>query len=433
MHSVLMAAYIFPPVATTGVHRTLKFVKHLPACGWRPCVLTTANSAYEGRDESLLRDLPPELCLTKVASLESAAMQRTVRRLGRLMHASPRVMAGLDWRVERLMSPLGIPDRHMPWALTAAAAGLWLVLRRGIGVLYTTSWPYSDHVAGLILHRITGLPWVADFRDPWLSNANYRRDPRTRLGRLERWFEAKFVTRASAVLATTDAVTDDFRRRYPHLDAAKFHTIYNGYDPGDLPSLPAPPAEGPLRLAHVGAFYAARTPRPLLEALASLARQGVTPRELQFTFIGRMDAHQGEIERLGVAAFIECLGQRPLAECYSLTASSHALCMVTAGEHGYTVPGKMYEYLASDKPILALVPPQSEPHRLLAPAGGVAFASPDDPAAIASAIAEMLDRHRRGTLRCDRDRAYVEQFSRQRQTQRLAAIFDRLLQTRGLP
>ena len=427
MRKVLMVAYVFAPTAVTGVHRTLKFVRYLPQCAWQPIVLTTANSVYPATDDSLLEHVPPEAQVIRVKAAEAPHVRRLVAGVcGRLGIRSRRILDGLDWRINRLLSPLAVPDAHLPWAISAIAPGVRAILRRRIDVIYSTSWPYSDHVTALVLRAITGRPWVADFRDPWLANPNYKRDARTRLGRTEQWIEREFIRHADAVVCTSSATADDFRRRYPMAPSNKFHVIYNGFDAADMPASQPLPPRGPLRLAYVGSFYRYNTPHTFLKALAILAREGVRPEELQATFIGDMGGGQDGIESMSLSAYVQCLGRRPIGECYRLAADCQVLWFVNDPRQDIVLPGKIFEYLATGKAILALVSPKSEAMCMLNLAGGAMQADPNDPAAVAAAIRRLLQDHRAGGLDCTRNAAYVGQFTRQAQTRRLANLMDSL-------
>lgn len=430
MRKVLMAAYLFPPTAWTGVHRTAAFARHLPSLGWGPWVLTTGNCTYAPRDESLVIPLPSELRITRIRSFESEHAKSLARRLARLLRARGDTLAGLDWRVDRLYAPLSIPDRHLPWALAAVPAGLWLMLRHRIDVIYSTSWPYSDHVAGLILHRLTGRPWVADFRDPWLTNANYRRDARSRLGRLEAWIESQFIRHAAAVVVTSESMRDEFVRRYPQSES-KFTTVYNGFEPAAVAGLPDAPTQGPMTLGYVGAFYRYNSPRVLFEAVALLARRGVSPEQLQVLCVGDMGGEDALAAQLNVAPYVRCTGRQNAANCYRQASACQVLWLVNDPRQDNVLPSKVYEYMAASREILALVTEGSEAYRILARAGGVTFAPPTDPAAVAAAVEQLLARHRAGPLACRRDEAYVGQFSRANQARRLAAVFEGVLKRRG--
>ena len=163
---VLFLTYNFPPMGGGGVQRSVKFVKYLPQFGWVPTVLAADDPYYWARDETLLGDVPPGIIIKRLSPTRPHILYRFLS------------LFTTETNVRRIVDGVLIPDDRILWALRAALAARALIREHAIRVIYTTSPPHSTQIAGLILKRMTGLPWVADFRDPWTRDYGF--NPPTR-------------------------------------------------------------------------------------------------------------------------------------------------------------------------------------------------------------------------------------------------------------
>ena len=186
MKTVLMIAYYFPPSGVSGIYRTLRFIKFLPECGWRPVVLTLRPDAYEAgepRDESLYNRLPTDLTVIRTSEWRVLEWLQRLRGRRRPVQAAPVAPAAPQLHERRevptswwqrckdaLTGMLSTPDRQIGWFGPAVWAGWRAMGDHDIGVLYSTGKPWTAHLVGYGLRRLTCTPWVADFRDPWLNN-----------------------------------------------------------------------------------------------------------------------------------------------------------------------------------------------------------------------------------------------------------------------
>ncbi len=378
---VLLIASLFPPAQSAGVFRTLRFSRHLPECGWDVAVLTVDPNHYEPqqpRTERLLQKLHPDTCVIGTRAVYPVAalgkIKRTFSRNGNVARGAPaasqdvpEVVEGSKspWRrlKDAVTEPLMTPDRLAGWVPFAVRAGLKHCRSQSVRVLYSTGPPFSNHVVGLKLKRKTGLPWIADFRDPWVS-ADFRpiRRSNTWVGRRHRKLESLVAQEADRLLFTTPEIRDDMLRRHPTLPAEKCRVIYNGFDPHDYTDLacpvPKPRADRPLILAHAGSFYGKRTVVPLLQAMGRLKRHGrLADCDLRLKLIGA--ARPGrtlecdQARRAGIENWVEITPPVGHAECLEQLAAADALLLVQT-EAPMCIPGKVFEYLALGKPIFTL-------------------------------------------------------------------------------
>ena len=380
--TALMVAYYFPPSASVGTQRTLRWVRYLPELGWCPVLLTVRERDYGNTplvpQGSRVEPRVPVYRARVARPLEWAlavrALGRTLRRtLWRTLSSSrvaartaqaalaPAAAATSAHRsaAARWFDPwVTTPDANLGWWPFAVVAGLRAVWQQRPDVLYTSGPPHSSHLIAIVLKKLTGLPWVADFRDPWsrrpwLAAA----DRQGRRYRIQVRLEALVINQADCVVLNTETMGADFRKAYPEA-AAKFRVISNGYDPEAFGMLPdvAPPTEV-FTLTHAGALYRRRDPRPLLRAVATLRdRHVIDAATFRLNLVGSAEP-QFELDRLieqqGLAGLVTLVPRVPHAESLAFLARSHVLVIIQPDTE-LQVPGKLFEYLYLRKPVLAL-------------------------------------------------------------------------------
>jgi glycosyltransferase involved in cell wall biosynthesis len=407
MKRVLVLAYFFPPLGGGGCQRTLKLVRYLEPHGWASTVVTAREQDYWILDPTLLPEVPATAEIIRVGGLTSLRLVRLLSKTGAQIE---RVQADRDResfrRLRRVQSWLLIPDGYRTWAREAQRAATRRIVAGGIDALWTTSSPESAHLAGLAIKRRFGIPWIADFRDPWVGRVTY--DPPTR------WHDARHKELERAVVAAADRVTlvsDEmtalYRRRYRDLPAERFLTLPNGYDPDDwaradalLASRAAPaPRERRFVLLHAGQLAHRPSARTLLEAAGSLvASDPGAARDLAIRFLGgNEELRPEEWSALGLENVVEAVPSQPHID--ALAAMREAGALVLLGHGGsadsllYT--GKIYEYLTSGKPVLGLVDagPAAE---LLRASGAGEVRGAGDAKGAAEVLRAWLEAWRRG-------------------------------------
>jgi glycosyltransferase involved in cell wall biosynthesis len=404
MKRVVMLAYAFPPLGGAGVQRTLKFVKYLPEHGWEPTVVTVRWSAYQMRDPSLVRELSPDLRVLRAPELPVTPYL---------------AMALSKLHLERARTFVTWPDPFQGWLPAAVALTLREVRRNGPDVLYTTSAPYVAHLAGLVVHRLTGIPWVADFRDEWAANPHLHDAPAS-LGRLTRRAERAIAARAHVVV-----VGDYFD--IAGTTAARRTTITNGVDPDDLVGLPATdPPRDRFVLAHVGTLYEGQEAAPVFAALRRLVEAGrLDPARVEVRLVGKVALPEGSLDGLPFpVARVGYLGHDD-----ALVEMRRASALLLYRDASSLAPsGKLYEYLTSERPILCVARPEGLASTVVREWDAGACADPRDDGEIERAILELYGRWEQGHLGGApgvRQRA-LERFSRRALTGQLAALLDRV-------
>ncbi|HTU02722.1 MAG TPA: glycosyltransferase [Candidatus Sulfotelmatobacter sp.] len=415
---LLMVAYYYPPVGgigAAGSQRVLKFAKYLPASGWSPVVLTVRESAYESYlalDPSLAARLPAGIPTVRTRVLRGltpllalrAGLKAKLRGHEALAPApapsAPTNGASrsrLQALKDRITDCFEIPDEEMGWLLPGTLRGLIALRRERADAVYATGRPWTGLVIGLLVARLSGRPFVADFRDPWITNP-FRLPCSPFRERLEARLESAVIRGARLVIANTDALRDEFRARFPLERPEKFVSLLNGFDPDDFPAA-APPPAGPVTLVHTGFLYLKRDPRTFLEAVARLLASGAVPAtDLRLRFVGPVELPYGleaMASQAGLEQVLELTGRVPYAESLANLRRAHALLLLQPGTTTQ-VPSKLFEYIGMQKPILAISPPEGATGLLVRRHDLGEVADPDDVPGMAEALARLYRRCRQG-------------------------------------
>lgn len=343
MKPILMIAYHYPPEgSSSGVLRTLKFSKYLPRHGWKPHVLTLRDSIYRVRDEGLKADIPPEAVVHRTGGFDSP---HTLSIRG------------------RHLAMFSVPDPFISWLPFGVKRGMEVIRRSGIKALYSTSPVPTAHLIAASLKRLTGLPWLADFRDPWIEEGQHPAPGSVRY-MIESRLERAVVRRADCIVTTTPYLRGDFLSRYPTLSPDKVRVIYNGFDEADFQHLPTPPKEARFEILHAGLITREyRNPAPVLEAVARLIAQGTMDRaRTRVVFLGARGFFEGGsggdlVRRLGLSDVVEASSRIPNQETLLRLRQASCLLIVQASQDTRSlIPAKAFECLRVERPILALAP-----------------------------------------------------------------------------
>lgn len=372
-----MVAFHFPPAAgTSGIQRTLRFAQHLPDLGWEPTVLSAHPRAHERTSDDLLDDIPAGVNVVRSFALDAAR------------HLS---VGG------RYPAVLARPDRWQTWRLGAVIDGMRLLRRSRFDAIWSTFPIATAHQIAGSLHRRSGVPWVADFRDP-MAQDGYPADPR--VWRSFQKIEQATIERAAQCVFTTPGAARYYRRRYPSVCADRMTVIENGYDEstfeaaGSTGGLATALDPGRVTLLHSGVVYPSeRDPTQLMQALAMLKSQGmIAPHNFSLRF--RACTHEALIRDLaqsaGVGELIQLLPQIPYREALEEMLRSDALVVMQASNCNDQIPAKLYEYLRAGRPILALTDPAGDTAWALGEAGVSSVAALDSAPAIAALIARFV-------------------------------------------
>ena len=394
---VLIVSFYFPPAGGGGVQRVLKLCRHLPELGVDVDVLAPDDPKWSAVDPGLAADVPPATTVHRARYRGPSHAQTPAARL-----AAAHGVRALGVRAALLGRSVLLPDPEIAWFADAVRAGTRAVRERQIDVVLSTSPPNSVHVIAAAIARRTGVPHVADFRDSWLANPHRRYDRRS--VRAKRAVEARIarasLRRIAAVSAVTPAIAEEAAALVP--PGTSVRVVANGCDFDEFDGLEYARGER-MRIVHAGSFFGQRTPRPFLRAFGSLLRaRPELGGRLQAAFLGELRPEDREWAlSLGLGDALALEGFRPHAEALAAMRAADVLLLLVprAGGRGLTVvSGKVYEYLAAERPILALVPPEGDAATLLRETGSAWIADPDDEDGILAALGLAVDAWLTGDL-----------------------------------
>jgi len=432
---VLFIAYIFPPLARAGVHRSVRFARYLPELGWDLTVLTPAERHYPAQspiDRDLVKKIPATVKIVTTPVFHGTTSVFRLKNLlrGRRRQARPAVLGGQTEPIparpaaapadptaafgkkrrglvqkgkDLVYDLLTIPDKDVNWLPHAIAQGLRLHRREKFDLIYSTAPPFTDHLIALWLKKLTGLPWVADFRDPW-ARAPWKAEilGDSVRGKAATYLERQFVTAADRVILNTEWIRKDFAAYYGAQLSRKFSVITNGFDPQDfvqLRSVTAPRTSSKLVITHTGALYRKRNPQNFFTACEHLiSKHGVSPAELELRFIGTVAPELYSSFECGEALrqVIQVLPPVSHQEALHYQLESDVLLILQPGT-SMSVPGKIYEYIGMRKTILAITPQGATADVVRHNNLGL-IADPDNLAEIENCLLRLVHDFRNGTL-----------------------------------
>ena len=434
MKKVLIISYYFPPSGGPGVQRVLKFVKYLPDFGWQPIVLTVEGGDFPARDESLLSEIPSG---TKVHRTKIFEPYRLYRKLTGKPAAAPVDVENIPLAdknrslVERLAGfvreTFFIPDARIGWYPYAVPAALAIAKEENIDAIYSSSPPYSTSVIAREVHKKTGLPWIAGFRDPWIgfiSSPDRWFFPK----KVDEYLERSVYEEANIVECAWRGIVKDFQSKYQHVNPLKCLHLPNGFDPDDYPPYEAEPHET-FTVAYTGSMYGRRNPSTFLRAVEELVHEGaVDEKKIRLKFVGRFGAEvQSMFSATSLKNSTEVVSYVTHAESILELLKADCLLLVVdeSKESSEIVPGKVFEYIGAHRPILALAQKGAIAEILEETKSGMAIPN-NDVGAIKKAFVECYENFVYHRKNFSPDEGKIKQYERREVTGRLAGLLDYL-------
>lgn len=378
MKKVLIVTYYFPPSGGPGVQRVLKFIKYLPKFGWQPVVFTVSNGQLLGYDESLFEDLSDEVKIYKSKTIEPYNFYNLIT--GKEKSSTVDVnTAEIDYNnltfkqkmIEFIRSSFFIPDARIGWRFTAGKTIHKIFEENKIDAVYSSSPPYTPALIGKLIKKKFNLPWVVSFRDPWTG---YKGTPKRWFlpKKIETFIEKDVFNKADAVEVAWNGIIDDAINKYQNLNKTKFFTIYNGYDPDDLPE-PKNEKNTKFTFTYTGTLYTIQNPKLLFDAVIELIDENkVNKDKISFRFIGRVaDEIKEMMQNHPINNQIELIGYKPHNQAVNLLVNTDVslLLGVNSKEKYVNVPGKTFEYIGIRKPIYLIAPENSKLAEIVAESG----------------------------------------------------------------
>jgi glycosyltransferase involved in cell wall biosynthesis len=440
--TVLMICYYFPPCSYVGALRSGKYVKYLGRFGWKSEVLTAykSNKDVFADTENVSIHTARNIDVSDVLNVMVTVWYFCIsilKRLTGILRRKEKIGGQKDSATAKVKGGLGIADKICKWMLLPDPQFLWILLAlpkalwlsRKCDVIYTTVWPLSPHVLGLIVKKITRKRWIADYRDPWTLNLNWF--PPTRF---HRWLGVKLdeacVKNADVVVNVTKSITESFRQHFK-VCTEKFITIPNGYDEEDLTKfIDVKPDENVFVMTSIGSLYGGRDAGPFLRAIQKLVESGFADSQnLVINLIGGQNPTlQRQVDQMGIAEMVKVMPFMSQQDAFMELAKSQVAVLIGSEMEKTAMTTKLYEYAGMGKPILALVP-EGTVHDFVVKCGG-RCANYKDVEEISKAITNIFEQYKCGKYNSGNKCNFVEKYERRELTRQLAECFDGFVETR---
>lgn len=422
MKHVLVLAYYFPPLGLSGVQRIAGFVRHLPEHGWQPTVLTAKPAGYFAHDDSLWAPIQE----AGIRTIQTRSLDPT-----RFFRAGSTVKLPRESRRQVLASVSNwvfVPDNKLGWIPFAVRAGLREATRQSFSAVFSSAPPYTGHLVGRKIARRLGLPLIIDFRDDWVGNPRHFY-PTPLHRQLHVRQERQVLQRASAVTTINRPILDGLQTRHKHLGIPGY-VIPHGYEEQHPSSVTRTNHKKQLRFVYTGVFYDAQTPEYFLRGLREFLIQYPDMRDrVSAIFAGLVPDYFARLVRnLKLEQVVQYVGYLEHDSVVALQQKADILWMTIGSRPGASQisTGKLFEYMGTRKPILALVPPGAASntlHRYKA----AYIVSPED----VNQTTQALSRIRNDW--CDQrfpkpDEAFVSMLSRNHLTQKLSDVLNTIVQ-----
>jgi peptidoglycan/xylan/chitin deacetylase (PgdA/CDA1 family)/glycosyltransferase involved in cell wall biosynthesis len=405
---ILMIAFHFPPQAgSSGVQRTLNFVKYLPLYGWSPTVLSAHPAAYLQRSDDLLQSIPANTNVVRSFALDSAR------------HLSIK---------KKYPGFFAVPDRWSSWWFSGVYSGLKIIKDESPLAIWSTYPIATAHLIAATLHRLTGLPWIADFRDPMIS----KNHPSQKLQKISHARIENYVMKnAIQCVFTTERAAQEYKKKYPKF-SYKCFVIENGYDEEVFLSNNQKTSineKDSILMLHSGMIYPAdRNPGNFLKAIKNLIiQEKIQSKNIKIRF--RASQHETElsqlVKNLKMEDWVEI--EPPIAYTDAIEEMKMAsLLLVFQGKNFNTqIPAKIYEYLRTGKPVMGLVDPEGDTAKKLSEFNAPLIANIESEKDIEKVLSFWLEirNSKEMSVSIEKDLKKIKSFSRKRQTSLLSDVF----------
>lgn len=430
MKKFLLITYYWPPMGGAGVMRWAKMSKYISAFGWAPVIYTPEGGETGAYDESLLKEIPSDLKVVRLPIWEPYDLYKTL--LGRkkkeklysgFINENKKASLAQKFSVW-VRGNFFIPDARMFWIKPSVRFLKRYLKEHPVDAIVTTGPPHSMHMIGYKVHRATGIPWIADFRDPW-TNIDFYRDLHLSswADRRHHRLELKVLKTASKVVTVTWRSRDEFKSLCGRDDIV---VIPNGFDHADFPDAGRLPLDQAFSIVHIGSMNKDRNPIVFWKAIRqALQESGELTKHLSIRLVGPVDfSVRTAVEDYGLHEYTTFVEFVPHNEAVMMQQQAQInLLVINNSPNSKTIiPGKLYEYLGSGRPLLAVGPRDSDSAKVIERTRGGVVHEYDDVEGLKDRILEYFKLYQQGTFKADAEG--TQQFTRRHLASEFAKVLD---------
>lgn len=438
MKKVLIITSYFPPYGGGGIIRIHNFVKYLTKFRFLPVVLTLKEKYYEKiyLIPELLNEYSNEVKIIRTNSLEPKGGEIKDKIYGlKKKTFMDRLFFSL---MKNTVNKVLVPDRTILWAPYALLKGRKFIKNDRVDLIFSTSPPFSSNIIAFLLHKLTGKPFILDYRDDWIGNKFYGRSNEYVRSMLEKKLEYALIKRAAKVITSTKESIELFKEKYPQIDINKYNYIPNGYDPEYFRKIsPANFAQEDFQrqqnvnFTYAGSFTINRDPCFFLQAVKEVLGENSNLKgKIKISFLGFTHyKHKKLTETLGLNDIVSFQANLSPRETAKFLQKESDICLLfqRESEGGKTaIPGKLYEYLACRKPILCM-DDNGATTEFLTKIGSNLNTDYENIKKIKHLIKTIIKNYQELKRNYTWDNDFLDDFNREKQTEKLAKIFSEVL------
>ncbi|MCR9183249.1 MAG: glycosyltransferase family 4 protein [Flavobacteriaceae bacterium] len=367
MKKVLIITYYWPPAGGPGVQRWLKFVKYLKDFDIEPIIYVPENPHYPLRDESLINEIPENTTILKQPIKEPYGFAKIFSKKKTQKISSGIISEKKQGILEKMMlwvrGNFFIPDARVGWVKPSVKFLKVYLKANPVDVIVSSGPPHSLHLIGMGLKNETGIPWLTDFRDPWTTIGYHKKLRLSKRSQMKhKQFELNVLTNCDAVIVTSPST----KRQFENITDKPITVITNGFD---VALKPAKQLDDDFTISHIGSLLSERNPKILWKVLSEMVKENEDfASKFKLQLAGTIsDEVVASIENHGLKNHLKKFGYVSHSESVDLQKKSQVLLMIEidSKETQAIIPGKLFEYMASGRPILALGPKDSDVEPLI--------------------------------------------------------------------
>ena len=435
MKKVLLITYYWPPAGGPGVQRWLKFVTYLPDNGIEPIVYCPENPTYPIVDETLESKVPTNVTILRQPIFEpygwaSFLSKKQTKTISSGIIAPKKKQSWLQRMLLFIRGNLFIPDARKFWIQPSVEyLETYLSAHPDIDAVITTGPPHSLHLIGMEVKKRTNIPWIADFRDPWTTIGYHKQLKLTKASQqLHRYMESEVLRRADHVIVTSYTTQAEFQTK----TRQPVTVITNGYDPNDLPKTKTS-LDPKFSLVHIGSLLSGRNPKVLWDILAELCRTNSDfAKDFKLRLVGVVSEDVIEsIRSSQLEPYLEQIDYVSHSEALQYQQSARVLVLIeiNSKDTRSIIPGKLFEYVAAKRPIIAIGPEQSDVERILKESNGGHYFTYADTHRLRLEILGQYEKFKSGIRQEIINNS--EAYTRQNLTRQLAKVLNKVVSDRN--
>ena len=436
MKKFLFVTYYYPPAGGPSVQRIIRVIQFMAKHGWQCQVLTVEHGDYTTVDPELEKRVPETTLVQRQDFFEPYKWYRKFtgkaenEKIPVAVLSSHKKSGFKEKLANTIRANLFIPDGRIGWYRPGVLAGIRLAWQEpDIRLILTSGPPHTVHLIGRRIAQITGLPFIADFRDPWINIDYYHniwRNPLTVA--IDKSLEGKVLRDAAAITVVGPGCRDQILENHPDIPLEKTHVVYNGFDPDVYPKEEILPPKDKFVFTYIGNMPFNRYIPAFFQALAELKHEGkILPQKFTLQFYGKIDQNvKAEIAKFEIDDMLRFHNFVPHEQAIRAVVASHLLLLIINDTHTKKgiVPGKMFEYLASGRFVFAIGPRDGDAAKIYRDTDAGTFFEYDDVDGMKKFLADFYEKWQKCNWKPLVYSEKIDQYQRSRQLEKFLQLFE---------